>query len=191
MTLEADSCSSEDLRTKCRRALKSIIGKLTHLPALDALVQRNLPEGVMKMVLEQVHAFCCFGSCLRDLSFILLLIKTQLVAGYACFLNLATSILTYHFIHHVLTQVGKVLGNDPSGRAAFVHSGGLAAVQQMAEAPGSKLKEAVEIINSAYPEEVRAWFVCVCEHLLFKDCLQTCCVIMCALFSLPSVLLLV
>lgn len=51
-------------------------------------------------------------------------------------------------------QVGKVLGNDPSGRAAFVHSGGLAAVQQMAEAPGSKLKEAVEIINSAYPEEV-------------------------------------
>jgi len=52
------------------------------------------------------------------------------------------------------SQVGKVLGNDPSGRAAFVHSGGLAAVQQMAEAPGSKLKEAVEIINSAYPEEV-------------------------------------
>lgn len=49
-----------------------------------------------------------------------------------------------------------MLGNDPSGRAAFVHSGGLAAVQQMAEAPGSKLKEAVEIINSAYPEEVSA-----------------------------------
>jgi len=58
VSLEADSCSSEDLRTKCRRALKSIIGKLTHLPALDALVQRNLPEGVMKMVLEQVSARC-------------------------------------------------------------------------------------------------------------------------------------
>ncbi len=51
-------------------------------------------------------------------------------------------------------QVGKVLANDPAGRAAFVHSGGLAAVQQMAEAPGSKLKEAVEIINSVYPEEI-------------------------------------
>ena len=38
-------------------------------------------------------------------------------------------------------QAGKVLANDPSGRAQFVHSGGLAAVQQMAEAPGSKLKE--------------------------------------------------
>jgi hypothetical protein len=36
------------------RALKSIIAKLTHLPALDALVHRALPESVMKMVLEQV-----------------------------------------------------------------------------------------------------------------------------------------
>jgi hypothetical protein len=54
VSLEADTASSEDLRTKCRRALKSIIGKLTHLPALDALVHRNLPEAVMKMVLEQV-----------------------------------------------------------------------------------------------------------------------------------------
>eukprot|EP00967_Tisochrysis_lutea_P046056 scaffold55895_cov16-Tisochrysis_lutea.AAC.1 len=58
----------------------------------------------------------------------------------------------------VCAQVGKVLGNDPSGRAAFVHSGGLAAVQQMAEAPGSKLKEAVEIINSAYPEEIVKYY---------------------------------
>jgi hypothetical protein len=54
VSLEGDSASSEDLKTKCRRALKSIIGKLTHLPALDALVHRPLPEGVMKMVLEQV-----------------------------------------------------------------------------------------------------------------------------------------
>ncbi len=55
-------------------------------------------------------------------------------------------------------QVGKVLANDPSGRAQFVHSGGLAAVQQMAEAPGSKLKEAVEIINSSYPEEIVKYY---------------------------------
>lgn len=107
VSLEGDASASEDLKTKCRRALKSIIGKLTHLPALDALVHRNLPEGVMKMVLE---------------------------------------------------QVGKVLANDPSGRAQFVHSGGLAAVQQMAEAPGSKLKEAVEIINSCYPEEIVKYY---------------------------------
>lgn len=55
-------------------------------------------------------------------------------------------------------QVGKVLANDPSGRVQFVHSGGLAAVQQMAEAPGSKLKEAVEIINSCFPEEVVRYY---------------------------------
>ena len=51
-----------------------------------------------------------------------------------------------------------MLANDPSGRASFVHSGGLAAVQQMAEAPGSKLKEAVEIINSVYPEEIVKYY---------------------------------
>lgn len=107
VTLEADSGSSEDLKTKCRRALKSIIAKLTHLPALDALVHRNLPEGVMKSVLE---------------------------------------------------QAGKVLANDPGGRAQFVHSGGLAAVQQMAESPGSKLKEAVEVINSCFPEDVVRYY---------------------------------
>lgn len=34
----------------------------------------------------------------------------------------------------------QVLANDAAGRSQFVHSGGLAAVQQLAEAPGSKLK---------------------------------------------------
>lgn len=105
--MEAAEESHEDLKTKCRRALKSVVGKLTHLPALDALVHKNMPEGVMMMVLE---------------------------------------------------QVGKVLGNDPSGRAQFVHSGGLAAVQQMAENPGSRLKEAVDVINSNYPEEIVMYY---------------------------------
>lgn len=40
----------------------------------------------------------------------------------------------------VLEQAAKVLANDAAGRSQFVHSGGLAAVQQLAEAPGSKLK---------------------------------------------------
>jgi hypothetical protein len=55
-------------------------------------------------------------------------------------------------------QVGKVLANDPPGRASFVHSGGLAMVQQMAEAPGSRLREAVDIINSCYPEEIVRYY---------------------------------
>ncbi len=61
VSLESDAASSEDLKTKCRRALKSIIAKLTHLPALDALVHRALPESVMKMVLEQVGGAVCDG----------------------------------------------------------------------------------------------------------------------------------
>lgn len=90
------------------------MAKLTHLPALDALVHRSLPESVMKLVLE---------------------------------------------------QIGKVLAADPSGRSQFVMSGGLAAVQQMAEAPGSSLKEAVDIINSCYPEEIVKYYRCdFCDY---------------------------
>ena len=51
-----------------------------------------------------------------------------------------------------------MLANDPAGRSQFVHSGGLAAVQVMAEAPGSKLKEAVEVLNSCYPEEIVRYY---------------------------------
>jgi hypothetical protein len=105
--LEADTASSEDLQTKARRALKAIVSKLTHLPALDALVHRDLPESIMKLVLE---------------------------------------------------QLGKVLTNDAAGRAAFVHSGGLARLQQMAEQPGSKLAEAIAVINSSFPEEIVRYY---------------------------------
>jgi hypothetical protein len=68
--------------------------------------------------------------------------------------NMACRQLPESIMKMVLEQVGKVLANDPSGRAQFVHSGGLAAVQQMGEAPGTALREAVEIINSNYPEEI-------------------------------------
>ena len=68
------------------------------------------------------------------------------------------SVLPESIMKMVLEQVGKVLANDPSGRAQFVHSGGLAAVQQMGEAPGTGLAEAVEIINSNYPEEIVKYY---------------------------------
>jgi hypothetical protein len=109
VALECAAESSEDLRTKCTRAMKAIVGKLTHLPALDAMANNPapVPEAVMKLVLE---------------------------------------------------QIGRVLANDPPSRPAFVHSGGLAAVQRMAEAPGGRLKEAVEIINSNYPEQIVKYY---------------------------------
>lgn len=52
----------------------------------------------------------------------------------------------------------QVLANDAPGRAAFVHSGGLQKLQEMAEQPGSRLKEAVAVINSSYPEEIVKYY---------------------------------
>jgi hypothetical protein len=52
---EGLASASDDLRTKCSRALKAVVGHLSHLPALDALVRRQLPEPVMKVVLQQVR----------------------------------------------------------------------------------------------------------------------------------------
>lgn len=55
VSLDNAPARSEDLSNKCRRALKSIVAKLTVLPALDALVhQQQLQDSVMKLVLEQV-----------------------------------------------------------------------------------------------------------------------------------------
>ncbi|KAJ7531700.1 hypothetical protein O6H91_14G054700 [Diphasiastrum complanatum] len=49
------SSSSEDLQTKCRKALKAVIEHLIHLPALDSLLQGpSLPESTLKLVLAQL-----------------------------------------------------------------------------------------------------------------------------------------
>eukprot|EP00820_Chromera_velia_P018706 Cvel_27693.t1-p1 / transcript=Cvel_27693.t1 / gene=Cvel_27693 / organism=Chromera_velia_CCMP2878 / gene_product=Sperm-associated antigen 6, putative / transcript_product=Sperm-associated antigen 6, putative / location=Cvel_scaffold3496:6466-11229(+) / protein_length=470 / sequence_SO=supercontig / SO=protein_coding / is_pseudo=false len=44
--------SSEDLKTKAKRALKSVIQKCTHLPALEPLLQES-PPNVLKYVVQQ------------------------------------------------------------------------------------------------------------------------------------------
>lgn len=54
----------------------------------------------------------------------------------------------------VLEQLSKVLEHDPQGRSQFVHSGGLALLQQMAEAPDSQLADVIDDINRQYPEEI-------------------------------------
>jgi hypothetical protein len=59
--------------------------------------------------------------------------------------------------HPRCLQVGHVLSSDPTGRTAFVQSGGLAAVLAMAEAnPG--LREPVEAISGVYPEDVVQYY---------------------------------
>ena len=57
MELQVAEYSSEDLKVKCKRALKAIVAKLTHLPALDTLVQSadsTEHMGVLKVVLQQL-----------------------------------------------------------------------------------------------------------------------------------------
>merc|ERR1711933_167309 len=44
--------SSEDLQTKAKRALKSVIQKCTHLPALEPLLQ-EAPPNISKYVVQQ------------------------------------------------------------------------------------------------------------------------------------------
>mmetsp|Transcript_39821 Transcript_39821/g.99633 ORF Transcript_39821/g.99633 Transcript_39821/m.99633 type:complete len:192 (+) Transcript_39821:1081-1656(+) len=44
--------SSEDLKTKAKRALKSVLQKCTHLPALEPLLQ-EAPPNILKYVVQQ------------------------------------------------------------------------------------------------------------------------------------------
>lgn len=47
--------SSEDLRTKCQRALKGVISSLTHVPALDSLLQGpRIPDDILTVVVAQL-----------------------------------------------------------------------------------------------------------------------------------------
>ncbi|KAI5071188.1 hypothetical protein GOP47_0013439 [Adiantum capillus-veneris] len=47
--------SSEDLRTKCQRALRAIISSLTHLPALDSLLQGpRIPDDITSVLVAQL-----------------------------------------------------------------------------------------------------------------------------------------
>merc|ERR1712003_356559 len=53
--------SSEDLQTKAKRALKSVIQKCTHLPALEPLLQ-EAPPNILKYVYSNSPR-CCQTTC--------------------------------------------------------------------------------------------------------------------------------
>lgn len=58
----------------------------------------------------------------------------------------------------VLEQLARVLSTDPAARASFVHSGGLARIQEVGDQPEGRLKEAVAMVNCHYPDEVVKYY---------------------------------
>lgn len=70
---EAGASGSEDLRAKCRKALKTAVSHLTFLPALDALAQRSGPYlGLVDDLLLMIM-FALYWQCSASLH----LLKTQ------------------------------------------------------------------------------------------------------------------
>ena len=59
---------------------------------------------------------------------------------------------------YVVTQIAKVLPNDPASRHDFVTSGGFATVQALDAAAGSAYREHVEVINSCFPPEIVKYY---------------------------------
>jgi len=63
---EAGAGVSEDLRAKCRKALKLAVSHLTHLPALDALAQRRGPPSALLLALLGRHPSAASCACPRS-----------------------------------------------------------------------------------------------------------------------------
>ncbi|KAJ3088534.1 Sperm-associated antigen 6 [Quaeritorhiza haematococci] len=119
---------SADLKTKTKRALKSILEKTLHLEALEPILHLSTPPNILK---------------------------------------------------YVLGQFAKILPHDVAARRAFVTSGGLQRVQEIAAAYGSgaasqaghasgvapggalvgtKMGEYIRAINECYPEEIVRYY---------------------------------
>lgn len=62
----------------------------------------------------------------------------------------------------------QVLPNDVAARKQFVASGGLQRIQEITAEPGSKLKEAIDAVNSCYPEEVVRYYSPGYSHELMQ-----------------------
>ena len=50
--------SSDDLKTKAKRAMKSVIEKCVHLPALEPLLHTQTPPNILKYVVHRLQRFC-------------------------------------------------------------------------------------------------------------------------------------
>lgn len=99
--------SSEDLKNKSKRALKSIIGKCVYLEALDKLLHHQAPHNILK---------------------------------------------------YIVGQYAKIVPDNIEEKKRLVASKGLAELQLIEAEPGSELKDAIDLINSCYPEEVVQYY---------------------------------
>jgi hypothetical protein len=167
VALESSSASSEDLATKARRSLKSVVSKVrgvclgvwwgrrpmrlscnaleclrtqvTHdspliapaascrtCPRWTRWSTRRCPRGSCAWCWSRPARWATFGAVFSDD------LTSDSFWLQSAIMIPSTKPTSQHN--------PQVLANDAPGRSQFVHSGGLAAVQQLAEAPGSKLK---------------------------------------------------
>lgn len=66
--------------------------------------------------------------------------------------------LDENLISPLVSQLSKVLPNDPHGRKDFVVSGGFAKIQHLQAEDGSELKDAIDAINSCYPPDLVSYY---------------------------------
>lgn len=151
--------SSEDLKTKAKRALKAVLAKCTHLQALQPLL-RDSPVKVQKYVLRQfaqllphdVEARRSFVQvspmfCRRIYQFFFVL-----------FIQLSITLLfplnsqehkMYLSLFDYLFNIYFLLATQ---------SGGLQFLQELNETVGGKLTEFIVQINNCYPPEVVEYY---------------------------------
>lgn len=124
--------SSEDLKTKSKRALKAILAKCTHLQALQPLL-RDSPVKVQKYVLRQFAHLLPHDVEAR---------RAFVQVRYPCL---------FHSLH-ISPQLSRAHPPHPP------QSGGLQFLQELNETVGGKLTEFIVQINNCYPPEVVEYY---------------------------------
>jgi len=71
-------------------------------------------------------------------------------------------------LQYVLCQFAKTLPNDNSAKKSFVLSEGLKKIQEIKAAPGSKLRQYIDEINTLYPQEIIQFYSPGYEATLLK-----------------------
>jgi len=133
--------SSEDLKTKSKRALKAILAKCTHLQALQPLL-RDSPVKVQKYVLRQFAH----------------LLPHDVEARRAFVQVRFTAISLLFFFLSLSLSLSSNLTRPPLTHNQPLQSGGLQFLQELNETVGGKLTEFIVQINNCYPPEVVEYY---------------------------------